>query len=69
MSSRSPLGAKTQVTGAVAILIGIYLRFFGPQPSPGVPIDPRYLAWSVLGAGISLLLGGTLIRIFLRRPR
>ncbi|HEY2466223.1 MAG TPA: hypothetical protein VGI45_00090 [Terracidiphilus sp.] len=66
---RPPLGAKSQVTGALAILIGIFLRFYGPRPAPGVPIDPRYLAWSVLGAGISLLIGGTLIRLFLRRPR
>lgn len=65
---RPPLGAKSQVTGAIAIIIGIYLRFFGPQPVAEVPIDPRYLAWSVLGAGISLLVGGTLIRIYLRRP-
>lgn len=65
---RPPFGAKTQVTGALAILIGIYLRFFGPQPDSSVPIDPRYLAWSVIGSGISLLIGGTLIRLFLRRP-
>lgn len=65
---RPPFGARTQVTGALVILIGIYLRVFGPGPAPGVSIDPRYLAWSVLGAGISLLVGGTLIRIFLGRP-
>ena len=69
MPRRPPLGAKSQVTGALAILIGIFLRFFGPQPVSGVPIDPRYLAWSVIGAGVSLVIGGTLMRIFLRRPR
>lgn len=67
MANRPPFGAKTQVTGALAILIGIFLRVFGPRPVEGVPIDPRYLAWTVLGAGISLLISGTLIRIFLRR--
>jgi hypothetical protein len=65
---RAPFGAKAQVTGALAILIGIYLRVFGPQPAPGVPIDPRYLAWTVIGTGISLLIGGTLMRVFFRRP-
>lgn len=66
---RSPFGAKTQVTGALTICVGIYLRFFGPKPLQGFPVNPYYLAWSVLGAGISLLLGGTLMRIFLSRPR
>ena len=65
---RPPLGARTQVTGGLAILIGLFLRFYGPAPVPGVPINPYYLAWSVLGAGISLLIGGTLIRLYLRRP-
>jgi hypothetical protein len=63
---RPPFGAKAQVTGALAIAVGIFLRVFGPQPVPGFPVDPRYLAWSVLGVGISLLIGGTLMR-FLRR--
>lgn len=63
MPGRSPFGARTQVTGALAILIGAFLRVFGPRPVQGVPIDPHYLAWSILGAGISLLIGGTLIRI------
>jgi hypothetical protein len=67
MPRRPPFGAKSQVTGALAILIGIYLRVFGPKPVPGLPINPYSLAWSVLGAGISLLIGGTLIRLFLRR--
>jgi hypothetical protein len=66
--SRPPIGAKSQVTGAIAILIGIYLRIFGPQPVEGLPMNPHYLAWTVLGVGISLLVGGTLIRIFLHRP-
>jgi hypothetical protein len=65
---RAPFGAKAQVTGALAILIGIYLRVFGPQPASGVPIDPHYLAWTVIGTGISLLIGGTLMRVFFRRP-
>jgi hypothetical protein len=65
---RPPFGAKAQVTGALALLIGIFLRFFGPGPVSGVPINPYYLAWSVLGSGISLLVGGTLMRIFSRRP-
>jgi hypothetical protein len=65
---RPSFGARTQVTGGLALLIGIYLHFFGPAPVPGVPINPRYLAWSVLGSGISLLVGGTLMRIFSRRP-
>ena len=69
MPSRPPFGARTQVTGALAILMGVYLRIFGPGPVPGVPINPHYLAWSVLGAGISLLAGGTLIRIYLRRRK
>lgn len=68
MPGRSPFGARTQVTGALAILIGAFLRVFGPRPVQGVPIDPHYLVWSILGAGISLLIGGTLIRIFRRRP-
>lgn len=66
---RPPLGAKSQVTGVIAILIGIYLRFFGPQPVDGLPLNPRYMTWSVLGVGISLLIGGTLMRMFLRRPK
>jgi hypothetical protein len=65
---RPPFGAKAQVSGAFAILIGIFLRVFGPQPVSGVPIDPGYLAWSVIGTGISLLIGGTLMRICCRRP-
>jgi len=68
MPRRQPIGAKSQVTGAIAILIGLYLRFFGPRPIAGFPVNPYYLAWSVLGAGISLLIGGTLMRVFLRRP-
>lgn len=65
---RPPFGAKSQVTGVIVIAIGIYLRLFGPQPVAGLPLDPRYLAWSVLGVGISLFIGGTLLRIFLPRP-
>jgi hypothetical protein len=65
---RPPIGAKSQITGALAIVIGIYLRFFGPQPVEGLPINPHHLAWSVLGVGISLLIGGTLMRIFIPRP-
>jgi hypothetical protein len=65
---RTPFGAKAQVSGALALLIGIFLRVFGPQPVSGVPIDPRYLAWTVIGTGISLLIGGTLMRILVRRP-
>lgn len=68
MPRRTPIGAKSQVTGVVVICIGVYLRIFGPGPVPGVSINPHFLAWSILGAGISLLVGGTLIRIYLRRP-
>jgi hypothetical protein len=66
---RPPFGAKAQVSGALVLSIGIYLRVFGPQPVSGVPLDPHYLAWTVIGIGISLLIGGTLMRLFLRRPR
>ena len=63
--ARGRLGRKAQVGGALAVLIGILLLFFGPPKAPGVPLDPHQMDYAFIALGIFLLLVGTIARMFL----
>ena len=48
------------------MFIGLLLRWLGPQPAAGVPLDPHQFAYVILGMGACMFAGGTLARWFVR---
>lgn len=63
---RGRVGARAQIAGAIAVIIGILLRAWGPQPTPEVPIDPHQFAYVIVVMGGCAIVGGTLARLFTR---
>jgi len=66
MANRIRVGERAQIGGAICTVIGILLRWLGPQPVPEVPLDPHQFAYVILGVGPCLLVGGTLARLLAR---
>jgi hypothetical protein len=60
------VGARAQIAGAIAVIVGILLRIWGPQPAPEVPIDPHQFAYAIAGMGVCAIVGGTMARLFTR---
>jgi hypothetical protein len=63
--ARNRVGRKAQVGGALAVFIGVLLRFFGPSATPGIPLNPHQMAYVFIGLGIFLVLVGTIARMIL----
>jgi hypothetical protein len=59
------MGRKAQAGGAIAIFIGVLLRFLGPSPTPGIPLDPYKLDYLFIAIGLFLVLSGTIARLLL----
>ena len=60
--ARSRVGRKAQAGGAVALLIGVLLLFFGPSQAPGSTLNPHQLDWLFIGFGVFLVAAGTVGR-------
>jgi hypothetical protein len=58
--TRSNLGKRTQIGGAIAVYIGVLLLLLGPAPTP--PLNPHRLAWLFIAIGLFLFVAGTVAR-------